>query len=190
MVAGLAAGPPPGVGPFVDGRVEPGGHHTGKPAGRPAAEARPASISRPPEARAASTAAQAPGMSWAGTPSARAMSFPVPVGTIPSGTVPKGMPDPASALTPRWTIPSPPTTTRASTPEASALSTARCQRVVAVLAQDQDLGPGGPEVRGRFVAGVQPAAKGRPRVDGNGDHHALNYASRREPSVPVRSFFP
>jgi hypothetical protein len=61
--------------------------------------------------------------------------------------------------------------------------------------KDHDLRPGGPEARGGFVAGVPPAAKD-PRVDGDGDHQVLKYASGRdyargrEPSVPVRSFFP
>ena len=49
--------------------------------------------------------------------------------------------------------------------------------------------PGRLEGRCRFVAGMQAAAKGCRWVEGNGDKHALDYASRREPSVPVRAFF-
>ena len=44
-----------------------------------------------------------------GRPSALATSLPVPAATMPSGT-----PVPATSPTPRWTMPSPPTTTKAS----------------------------------------------------------------------------
>ena len=66
----------------------------------------------------------------------------------------------------------------------------RCERGITVLAQQPDAGPRLLENRCGFVAGMHSAAEGRPRVDGDGDHHALNYASRREPSAPLRSFFP
>ena len=119
VVAHPAVRPAHAIGAVADQRVETGGHHGAEPLLRAGSGCRCGPGRRSPSSRRRPHRRR-PRDRLLGSPNSRAWSLPVPAGMMPSGMSPSANDCSASEMTP-----SPPHTTSASVPRASASSSSR-----------------------------------------------------------------